>query len=66
VEVALADLQEMQNHMRETIDQGMANTSVGAKAATVTPPFAAAAPPPDPNAAKEIEQQKAIAAAADG
>jgi len=66
VEVALTDLQEMQNHMRETIDQGMANTSVGAKAPTVTPPFAAAAPPPDQNAAKEIEQQKAIAAAADG
>jgi hypothetical protein len=66
VEVALADLQEMQNHMRETIDQGMANTSVGAKAPTVTPAFAAAAPPPDPNAGKEIEQQKAIAAAADG
>jgi len=66
VEVALTDLQEMQNHMRETIDQGMANTSVGAKAPTVTPPFAAAAPPPDQNAAKEIEQQKALAAAADG
>jgi len=66
VEIALSDLQEMQNHMRETIDQGMANSSVGSKAATVAPPYAAAAPGPDANAAKEIEQQKEIAAAADG
>jgi hypothetical protein len=66
VEIALNDLQEMQNHMRETIDQGMANTDRGKKAATVTPDFAASAPPPDPNAAREIDQQQQIAAAAEG
>ncbi|HYM27385.1 MAG TPA: hypothetical protein VET66_04505 [Steroidobacteraceae bacterium] len=66
VEIALSDLQEMQNHMRETIDQGMANSSVGSRAATVAPAYAAAAPAPDANAAREIEQQKEIAAAADG
>jgi hypothetical protein len=56
----------MQNHMRETIDQGMAATSVGRSADTVTPGYAAAAPPPDANAAHEIEQQQQIAAAAEG
>jgi hypothetical protein len=66
VQIALSDLQEMQNHMRETIDQGMAGTSAGRSAATVTPAYAAAAPPPDANAAREIEQQQQIAAAADG
>ena len=66
VEIAVTDLQEMQNHMRETIDQGMAKTSVGSQAPTETAPYAAAAPPPDPNTAREIEQQKEIAAAADG
>jgi hypothetical protein len=66
VEIALADLQEMQNHMRETIDQGMAATSVGRNADTVTPGYAAAAPAPDANAAHEIEQQQQIAAAAEG
>jgi hypothetical protein len=66
VEIALNDLQEMQNHMRETIDQGMANTDAAKKAATVTPAFAAWAPPPDPNAAREIDQQQQIAAAAEG
>ena len=66
VEIALTDLQEMQNHMRETIDQGMASTDVGKKAATVTPAFAASAPPPDANAGREIDQQQQIAAAAEG
>jgi hypothetical protein len=66
VQIALSDLQEMQNHMRETIDQGMAGTSAGRSAATVTPAYAAAAPPPDANAAREIEQQQQIAAAAEG
>jgi hypothetical protein len=65
VQIAVADLQEMQNHMRETIDLGMASTDAGKKAATATPAFAAAAPPPDPNTAHEIEQQQQIAAAAD-
>jgi hypothetical protein len=66
VDIALADLQEMQNHMRETIDQGMAGTSAGRSATTLTPAYAAAAPPPDANAAREIEQQQQIAAAAEG
>jgi hypothetical protein len=69
VTVALADLQEMQNHMRETIDRGMAELQKnrGQGGLPVAPPsaagepastsFAAIAPPPDPNDAKEIEQQ---------
>jgi hypothetical protein len=64
VEIALTDLQEMQNHMRETIDQGMANTKAGKSAASVTPAFATSAPPPDADAAHEIDQQQQIAAAA--
>ena len=66
VDVAVADLQEMQNHMRETIDQGMAATDAGKKAPTVTPAFAAAAPPPDANAKNEIDQQAQLAAAVEG
>jgi hypothetical protein len=66
VDIALTDLQEMQNHMRETIDQGLANTSTGRSAPTVTPAYAAAAPPPDPSAANEIQQQQQIAALAEG
>ena len=69
VSVALADLQDMQNHMRETISSGMgdlqAKQSTGglpaipasAKAAPVKADFAAVAPPPDPNAATQINQQ---------
>jgi hypothetical protein len=66
VEIALADLQEMQNHMRETIDQGMATTKAAKGVASVTPAFAASVPPADAEAAKEIDQQKQIAEAADG
>ena len=66
VEIALNDVQEMQNHMRETIDQGMANTNAGKQAAKVTPAFAASAPPPDANAAHEIDQQQQIASAVEG
>ena len=65
VEIALNDLQEMQNHMRETIDQGMASSEAGKKAQTVTAAFAQSAPPPDANAAREIDQQQQIAAAAE-
>jgi hypothetical protein len=69
VSVGLADLQDMQNHMRETIDAGMAdlqnNQSKGglpalpasAKAAPVKAEFAAVAPPPDPNAGDQINAQ---------
>jgi hypothetical protein len=66
VEIALTDLQEMQNHMRETVDQGMANTKAGKNSASVTPAFATAVPPPDPDAARELDQQQQLAAAADG
>jgi len=66
VDVALTDLQEMQNHMRETIDQGMAVTNTGKSAPTVTPAFVAAAPPPDENAKSEIDKQAQLAAAVEG
>jgi hypothetical protein len=69
VYIGLADLQDMQNHMRETIDQGLgelqANAGGGglpaipqsARGSATPAPFAAAAPPPDANAASEIAQQ---------
>ncbi len=69
VNVNFADLQEMQNHMRETIRQGMSvlqssNGSDGlpvppapARAPAVEAPFAPIAPPPDPNVDSEIAQQ---------
>lgn len=62
VDIAINDLQEMQNHMRAAIDQGLANTPREASEPTVTPAFAQAAPPPDADANSEIERQKAIAA----
>jgi hypothetical protein len=61
VTVGLADLQEMQNHMRATIDQGLGELQSkqgkggfpALPAAATKPPvqsgFAAIAPPPDPN-----------------
>jgi hypothetical protein len=69
VSVAIADLQDMQNHMREVIDQGMGEIQSkqgkgglptlpsSAGTAPVKAPFGAAAPPPEPNAAAEIQQQ---------
>ena len=69
VTVALDDLQEMQNHMRETIDRGLEqlqqnqgkNGIPAAPPSAITPPttlpFAALAPPPDPGGAAEINQQ---------
>ena len=62
VDIAVSDLQEMQNHMRATVDQGLANTPRGTTEPTVTPAFAQAAPPPDADAKSEIENQKTIAA----
>jgi hypothetical protein len=62
VDIAVSDIQEMQNHMRAAIDQGLANTPRGATEQTVTPAFAGAAPPPDADAKSEIEKQKTIAA----
>jgi hypothetical protein len=69
VSVAVADLQDMQNHMRETLDQGLADLQSrqgkqgipaeppAAQAAPVQAPYAAAAPPPDPNIANVVSQQ---------
>ena len=71
VSVALTDLQEMQNHMRETIDQGMQELQkkqgqgglpaapVAARTAPVESAMAAAAPPPPPESEvkSEINQQ---------
>ena len=73
VSIAIADLQDMQNHMRETIDAGLGDLQqkggqgglptvpASAKAPPVKAEFAAVAPPPDPNAAAEINGQVAEA-----
>jgi hypothetical protein len=69
VSVTFADLQEMQNHMRESIDQGLQELQakqgkggIPALPSTVPAqpapaPYEAIAPPPDPDAATEIQQQ---------
>jgi hypothetical protein len=69
VSVAFEDLQEMQNHMRETIDQGLQELQAkqgkgglpavpsSAQAAPAPALYASIAPPPDLNAATEIQQQ---------
>ena len=69
VSVNIADLQDMQNHMREAIGQGMGDlrTKQGqgglpmlpasAAAMPVKAAFAMDAPPPDPMAAEQITQQ---------
>jgi hypothetical protein len=71
VTVALTDLQDMQNHMRESIDQGMQELKAkqgqgGIPAAPATALAAGAnadvakdAPAPDPNAATEVNQELA-------
>jgi hypothetical protein len=57
VEVALTDLQEMQNHMRETADQAMADTKAAKEVPSSKPEFAAAAPPADADAPHELDEQ---------
>jgi len=69
VAVNLTDLQEMQNHMRETIDMGLKDLQAkqgtgglpaappSAKAAPTESPYAAVAPPPDPKDAADLQQQ---------
>jgi hypothetical protein len=69
VSVAVADLQDMQNHLRETIDQGMGElqTKQGKGGLPALPPsanvapakalFAAEAPPPDATAGSQINEQ---------
>lgn len=73
VTVAVADLQEMQNHLRETVDQGMQELQAkqgqggipAAPASATAPPvqtqFAQNAPPPEPNGANDVNQQLAQA-----
>jgi len=68
VTVQLADLQEMQNHMRETIDQGLQDLKAkqgtgglpaappSAQAQTAPAQYAAVAPPPEVNLSTEIQQ----------
>lgn len=65
VQVALQEVQEMQNHMRETIDQGLASTKMAKEVPSKVAAFATAAPPADANAESEIKQQQDIAAEAD-
>jgi hypothetical protein len=67
VAVEFTDLQEMQNHMRADIDQGLQDLQThqgglpAPPAPAAAPPvpsaFAPIAPPADPNAASELEQQ---------
>jgi len=69
VTVAFNDLQDMQNHMRETIDAGMGDLQSkqgkgglpaappSAQVAPVAAAFTAGAPPPDTTAGTEIAQQ---------
>jgi hypothetical protein len=73
VTVAVADLQEMQNHMRETVDQGLQELQskqgqgglpaapASAKAPPVETAMAQNAPPPEQNGASEINEQLADA-----
>ena len=73
VTVAVADLQEMQNHLRETVDQGMQELQAkqgqgglpaapaSATAAPVQTAFAQSAPPPEQNGDADINQQLAQA-----
>jgi len=77
VTVGMNDVQEMQNHMRETIDQGLqelqAKQGQGglppAPASAMAPPvqtaFAQNAPPPEPNGVADVNQQLAQADQAD-
>jgi hypothetical protein len=73
VQVNLTDLQEMQNHMRETIDAGLKELAAkqgqgglpkappSAQSAPTQPEFAAIAPPPSPQDAADIQAQTAQA-----
>ena len=77
VSVNLTDLQEMQNHLRETIDTGLKELQAkqgkgglpaappSAQAPPTESPFAAVAPPPDPKDAADIQQQSQQADAAE-
>ena len=68
VQIQLTDLQEMQNHMRETIDQGLKDLQEkqgtgglpsappSAQGAPAEAQYASAAPPPEANLATDIQQ----------
>ena len=67
VQIGLADLQEMQNHLRETLDKGLGELQskqgqgnlpvIEASLRTQTPaPYAASLPAPDPNVASQLQQ----------
>jgi hypothetical protein len=69
VSVNLSDLQEMQNHLRETIDQGLQELQAkqgkgglppappSAQAPTAPAQYAAVAPPPNPQDVTDIQAQ---------
>lgn len=77
VSVAIPDLMDMQNHMRATLDQGLADLQSrqgqdgipaappAASRPPVDAPFLASAPPPDPNIATEVSQQAESASQAE-
>jgi hypothetical protein len=70
VTVNFSDLQEMQNSMRQNLDNGLKELQAkqgqggipqapaSAMAAPTQAPYAAVAPPPDPNDAQQIQQQE--------
>ena len=73
VRMPLADLQESENYMRQTLEQGMADLQAkqgtgnlppapaAAQGALVNAGFATGAPPPDPNVEAEITQEATAA-----
>ena len=73
VSVGFSDLQEMQNHMRESIDQGLSDLQSkqgqgglppappSARAAGIQSAFLADAPPPEQNIAAQFQQQSQLA-----
>lgn len=73
VAVPVSDLQDMENHMREQVDDGLAELQkkqgkgglpaapAGSSAAPAQAAFAAGAPPPDASAKDEIGQQASAA-----
>jgi hypothetical protein len=77
VTVAMSDLQEMHNHMRESVDDGLGELQkkqgsgglpaapAGSAAAPVPAAFAKDAPPPEAGAAGELAQQAKEADAAE-
>jgi hypothetical protein len=76
VNIAITDLQEMQNHMRETVDQGMQEMQANEGQQLPPPPpsaqgqptdatFVASAPPQDVSAAASVNTQLQVADSSD-